>query len=118
MVKVRGPAFSVDAAGTLGDVLTYQRGFGKHRVTRKPGHRDANTAAQGVQREKFQEAIAYWHGLSVEEKAAYNALADPMQMTGYQYVVKQVLLGRLLYAPPEGGFGGGLVELTGVWLQG
>lgn len=118
MVKLRGPLFSIEARGTLGDVLTYQRGFGKHRVTRKPGHRDAGTEAQGLQREKFLEAVAGWHALSVEDKAAYNATADPMQMTGYQYYLKLCLTGVITPAPPDGGFAGGLLELAGVWLQG
>jgi hypothetical protein len=121
MAKVTGPLFSVDARGTLGDVLTYQKGFGRHRVTRKPGHRDAESGGQLSQRGKFLAAIAYWKALTAEAKAAYNAIADAMQMTGYQYVLKLHMLGRLgevPVVPPEGGFAGGLVELAGVWLQG
>jgi len=98
MAKVTGPLFSIDARGTLADVLSYQRGFGKHRVMRKPGHRDAETALQQTQRAKFEAAIAYWKALSAVEKAGYNVLADPMQMTGYQYVLKLHMLGRL--GPP------------------
>jgi len=121
MVKVSGPLFSIEARGTLGDVLTYQRGFGKHRVTRKPGHRDAGTEAQLGQRTQFQWAVAYWHTLTELQKAEYTAIANPMQMTGYQYVLKEYLTGRIEWVPPlppEGGFGGGLVELAGVWLSG
>lgn len=118
MVKVSGPLFSIEASGTLGDVLSYQRGWGKHRVTRKPGHRDAESAAQLTQREKFLEAVAYWHSLNSQEQAAYTAVAEGLQMTGYQYVLKEYLLGRIVWAPPEGGFGGGVLELTGVWLSG
>ena len=121
MVKVAGPLFSVEAQGTLGGVLTYQRGFGRHRVTVKPDHRDAGTDEQLSQREKFLAAVAYWKALTVEAKAAYNVIADPMQMTGYQYVLREHMLGRLepvVPEAPEGGFGGGLVELVGVWLSG
>ena len=121
MVKVVGPLFSIEAHGTLGDILSYQRGFGKHRVTVKPDHRDAETEAQLEQRTKFQTAVAYWHTLTPPQKAEYTATADPMQMTGYQYVLKLHMTGVLPGeepAGPEGGFGGGLMELAGAWLSG
>ena len=110
--------FSIEARGTLGNVLSYQRGFGKHRVTRKPDHRDAQSEAQLTQRAKFSVAVAYWHSRNSQEQAAYNAIADPMQMTGYQYVLKEYMLGRIVWEKPLGCFSGGLLELTGVWLRG
>ena len=46
MVKLGGPLMSTEAKGTLADVLTYQGGFGKHRVGKKPLHRDMQSIGQ------------------------------------------------------------------------
>jgi hypothetical protein len=121
MAKVTGPLLSMDARGTLGGVVTYQDGFGKHRVTRKPVHRDAGSATQLDQRALFLEAVAYWKALSAGQKADWNATANLLRMTGYQLVLKEYMLGRLVEEPPEapeGGFAGGLLGLSGVWLGG
>lgn len=93
MVKVKGPLHSQDARGTLGGVLSfqgYQRGV---RVERKPVHRDARSVAQEGQRAAFLEAVAYWKGLSAEEKAEFEERAGGLGMTGYNLCLREVLLG-------------------------
>lgn len=95
MVKVAGPLMSADAKGTLADVLTYQGGFGKHRVTRKPGHRDVQSSGQVTQRVVFLAARDEWSWLSAAEKAEYDEVGQSFQMTGYNYFLKEFLKGRI-----------------------
>jgi hypothetical protein len=92
--KVKGPLFSADAKGTLANIITFQGGFGGQRAQVKPGHRDAQSGAQLTQRAKFEEGRSFWHTLNEHEKEFYNFLANPMQMTGYDYCLAQVMIGE------------------------
>ena len=93
MTKLKGPLFSVGAHGTLGDVLTFQGGASGPHVGKVPRHRDAGSGGQLSQRALFLAAVANWNGLSAGAKAAYNAIAAGMRLTGYQYALKVFMLG-------------------------
>ena len=108
MVKLRGPLMSVDAKGTLGNTLTYQRGFGKNRATRVPKHRDMQSSKQLTQRFCFQAARDEWAWLSGAEKDDLSDEAEQFQMTGYNLFLRRYLKReypghhRLLIAMHEG----------------
>jgi hypothetical protein len=76
MVKVTGPAMSLDAHKTIGNTLTYQRRPSGHAVYFKnnPGHRTPTlaTPAQLEQRALIAEAIAAWDDLEPSERQAWN----------------------------------------------
>lgn len=95
MTKVAGPLLSVKAKGTLGNAITYQGGFGGHRVTKKPDHKDCGSAAQLAQRQKYRAACDYWNALNDHEKEMFDHLGNQHQMTGFNYCVREYLLGRL-----------------------
>lgn len=108
MPRVTGPLMSVDARGTLADVLTYQGGVAGYRVGKKPTHRNMRSGLQVAQREVFLAARDEWGWLTAEEKAAYAAAAHPLKMTGYNRFLKRFLQGeerrytRLLLPLQEG----------------
>ncbi len=66
MTRVRGPLFSISAAGTLGKSITYKKGvFGKIvRVYRRP--KISKTAGQQTVRWWFQRGVWTWQGKSGE----------------------------------------------------
>ena len=118
MPKVTGPLFSVDAKGTLADILTYQGGFGKHRAQKKPAHRDTFSAPQLIERLLFLEGRDHWSSLSTEDKATYNSLGHKQGMTGYNYVIKEFKKGRIrggcrLFPPMQEGQGTKVYDRSG-----
>ena len=81
MVKVTGPAMSLDAQKTIGNTLTYQRRPSGHAVYFKnnPGHRTPTvpSASQLAQRAYVAEAIAAWNALTPAEKQEWNDYIIP-----------------------------------------
>lgn len=95
MAKVRGPLFSVEAAGAFGDQILFRRGPAGVRVSR-PGVapksvRKKATAAQAEQRGYFKQAVAEWNALTDAGRAAVHAeaLALGLPMNGYSLWLKR-----------------------------
>ena len=87
MAKTTGPLFSVEAHGTIGNSISYQKGSGGNRVTIKPVHRDAQSAGQLSNRSTYQSGVAAWHNLHVHSKEFYNYLGEQLSMTGFNYAM-------------------------------
>lgn len=105
MVKVKGPLFSLGARGSLGKAISYRgQPFGA-QVEKKPKKRDFKSGSQLARRGLFLDAVAYWNGLSAEEKAEYNGLAAGLPMTGFNLCVRDYLMGviELGFDVEEGG---------------
>ena len=117
MVKLAGPLFSIEAQGTIGGAITYQKGFGKHRAMRVPTHRDAESAGQLTQRSLFLDAVAAWNALSAPEKAAYNTRAKFLQMTGYNLFVKEYIANPPVPVMEQVIFGGSIYNTSGTGVQ-
>lgn len=98
MAKVTGPGFSLDAAGTLGGAITFQKSMKGHRVGLVPTHKDAFSTGQSIHRVSFNQARSMWKALSAGSKASYNVEAESQQMTGYNLYIKKVLLGQIAAA--------------------
>jgi len=95
MPKVTGPLFSIAASGSLANAISYRKRPGYFQVEKKPVKRDLKSAAQLAHRSTFTSATSHWNSLSGASKAAYNALANPLRMTGYNYVIRSWLTGAL-----------------------
>jgi len=93
VVKVTGPLFSLGASGTLGKTISYRHQLFGDQVEKKPKKRDLKSVAQLTRRGLFQGAVAYWNGLSDEEKEAYKSLAAGLPMTGFNLCVRDYLVG-------------------------
>ncbi len=76
MVKIIGPALSLDGSGTLKNTMTFQGRPGGTVLTRyhKPGSRTPSHAseAQLAQRGRVAEAVEAWQALTPEQKAEYD----------------------------------------------
>jgi len=95
MPKLVGPLFSVQAHGTLGGCLTYQRQAkgGKvfpHKVPRIP-----QTEAQLAQRASVASCVSCWKGLSSADKVRFEEKARGLKRTGYHYFMENCLRGLL-----------------------
>jgi len=93
MVKLTGPALSLDASKSLGKLMTFQKRPSGHAVYFKSRPGDISplfpTAPQVVQRALIAEAVAAWKALSAAEKASWevSAKAASYQGTGYHYYI-------------------------------
>jgi len=92
MAKLLAPLFSFIAKGTIAKLVTFDR-YAKTNIARIiPAHKDAKTAAQQLQRTKFQEAVEEWYLMTPEEKAAYETEGTKHHMTGYAWFMRAFLL--------------------------
>jgi len=92
MAKPLAPLFSFIAKGTIGKLITFDR-YAKTNIARIiPTHKDAKTAAQQLQRTKFQEAAEEWYLMTPAEKAAYETEGTKHHMTGYAWFMRAFLL--------------------------
>jgi hypothetical protein len=72
MAKVKGPLFSLDAHGTLGRTIIYQRSPSGVRVFPHFVPYDPKTAAQLNIRQYIRLGVYYWHSLPAEYVQQWN----------------------------------------------
>lgn len=103
MTKLKSPLFSFEGHGKLGDIVL------RHRdsldiAEKKPEVKDAQSAGQLSWRTMFEKCALMWHALSAVEKAAWEAAARPLHMTGYAFWQSQCLRPNPgIYLPLAGG---------------
>lgn len=73
MAQVRGPLFSLNAAGTFGGTLTFQGRAGTTAVFLPKSPYDPKSTAQLAHREYIKQGIGYWKGLPAPYRALWNA---------------------------------------------
>lgn len=78
MVKVYGPAFSLDASGSLADALTFSKWKGRNYVRERVVPSNPKSGAQMGRRAMFTFLAQNWAGLSVAEQATWQDLADEL----------------------------------------
>lgn len=76
MSKLKQPLLSLDAKGTLGGALTFQRSRSPGIVRTKPVPAYTRTLAQQYQRWDYQDAGYYWQTLTQTQKDAYRSYAS------------------------------------------
>lgn len=103
MPKLTGPLFSVEARGTLGNALTFKKGKEGQRVEKVPRPRDRKSVAQVAQRDLFVEAVLYWHSLGMSQRDYAEVKGDALRITGYNYVIREYLRGRMIPGEIEAG---------------
>jgi hypothetical protein len=89
MAKVQGPAFSVLATGTIGNILTFQRRPGGIAAIKKPIPTDHRTTDQAACRELMYSARNAWSALSQENKSYWDTQALAIGgLSGYNLFIK------------------------------
>ncbi|MBA7588758.1 hypothetical protein ES708_30826 [subsurface metagenome] len=99
MAKPKKPLLSLAARGTIADSLTFQK-RGRRTIAReKPIPKDPRSEAQLAQRDRYKEAVASWHSLTLEEKEAWRGVCPGL--TAYQCFMRAELLKVAPPPPPE-----------------
>lgn len=83
MATTKGPAISTDAAGTIADVLTFQKWKGRLYVRSKPAPRDPRTGPQLGTRAMFAFLSKSWADLAAGSKATYADLASAADISPF-----------------------------------
>jgi len=113
MGKTKKPLLSLDAHGTLGDIITYQKRGRGSIVRKKPIPADPKSLAQLSWRHMYQKAVALWHALSGAEKQEWETLARPKHMTGFAWFMSQCLRPNPgIYLPLQGGTMSGAIDMA------
>ena len=104
MAKTKGPLFSLEARGTVGGLLTYQKVFGINRVGIKNIPTDGGTPAQLANRLVYGQAVTAWRDMSEEEQQSYDDSVKNLElhMTGFNFFLQEyfyVMLNPI--TPPE-----------------
>ena len=100
MPKVKNPLFSIDARGTINDLLTFTSINGKSIVK---GNRllpnntfsfdvkkyFSQTVSQQVVRSAFKETLGAWGDLTLEQKTVYKERAKSLNNTGVGLFVQE-----------------------------
>lgn len=83
MVKLAGPALSLDASGTIGGLLTFSKWKGRPYVrTRVIPHNPKSDAQHGI-RSMMKFLAQAWAGLSANDKATWEAAADAKKISPF-----------------------------------
>ena len=89
MAKVEGPAFSIAAHGTIGNILTYQKRRGTTAAIRKPIPTDNKTPTQLANRALMKSAREQWTLLPLPQKTTWNNLAaTQIGVSGYNLFIQ------------------------------
>lgn len=85
MAKLTLPLLSLEARGSLGGVLSFDKRSGQHRVRAKPTPTDPHSLAQIYQRWLYQDYIFWWHELTPTQKQQWESDARRLRITGFNY---------------------------------
>lgn len=97
MARVRNPLFSQSAHGKYSPSLVYRRDARGHVVTKRSAPGSVNpfvpSAAQLSNRALYGSAVESWRALSQPERDAYDVLASGLPLSGWNYYLREVILG-------------------------
>ena len=126
MVKTKGPLFSLEAHGKLGNVLNYSKKKSGSQVREFHYPKKKVTGAQWTQRHIIGMITARWQTLTDEEKATYvtsgKALSPPI--TGFNYFVRvaqadlKTHIGLVAYYPMNETTGATVFDASGQGYDG
>jgi hypothetical protein len=74
MAKLTGPLLSVNAHGTVADVLTFSKRSSGNQVRYQRAQKDYENAARKIARDAFRNALLLWNALTAAEKAYWNEI--------------------------------------------
>lgn len=121
MAKTKGPLLSLDAHGTLADLLTYssKRSGSQVRLYNKP--LKPASAKQRGQRRLTEFLVAQWQNMSAGDKATWeaNAAKSGLNLEGYHYFLREAQRNLYLHTGLVGYWhcneivGGKVLDLSG-----
>jgi hypothetical protein len=101
MSKLRGPLFSIDAKGKLGNALVYSSNKNIKRASKHFTPRNPRTILQQDNRSIMRYAVWSWQTLTDDQKESYTQSAKNLglKMSGYNYYL-QTYIAAYKEAPP------------------
>ncbi|MEE9572503.1 MAG: hypothetical protein V3W20_05620 [Candidatus Neomarinimicrobiota bacterium] len=94
MAKVLSPLFSLDASGSIGNLLTYTESKDTKIVKLFHVSPDADTSAQQIQRQKYIDGVEVWNSLDPAMKQIFESLAEGQALTGFNFFMSEYLNGN------------------------
>jgi len=91
MAKVKGPLFSFEASGKIGDALVYSKWKGAYYVRQHFIPANPQSDAQVYVRGCMANANTEWDAKDEEGKAAYDTLAEGTGMSGFNLYVQEYM---------------------------
>jgi len=88
MVKVFGPAMSLDASGSLANTITFSKWKGRNYVRERVIPSNPKSGAQTGRRAMFKFLTQNWAALSVSDKATWQTLADELVASPFNAYIK------------------------------
>lgn len=88
MVKVHGPAFSLDASGTIGNAITFSKWKGRHYIRERIVPANPKSGLQVGFRAMFKFLAENWAGVHANQQASYETLADSMAVSPFNGYVR------------------------------
>ena len=103
MAKVRGPLYSIDARGVIGDAMVFGGWKGIPWVREQFYPQQPRTADQVAQRTIFTAGVEKWHGLSSEQQADWQRAIERKgyTMSGFNYFVSEYIKSMRLGQEPS-----------------
>lgn len=83
MVKLGGPAMSLDASGTIGGILTFSKWKGRPYVRTRVVPTNPKTAAQSGVRCNMKFLAQAWAALAAPAKASWDDAADARKISAF-----------------------------------
>lgn len=92
MVKLKGPSLSIDASGSLADILTFSTSKGRAYVKHKPTPDQPRSGNQVSMRAMMQFLSQQWQNLTAGNQATWaDAYPDP-SLSNYNAFIKHNLI--------------------------
>lgn len=101
MVKVFGPALSLDASGTIGDAIVFSKWKGRHYVRERIIPSNPRSGLQVGFRSMFQFIAQNWAGVHASNQASYDDLADSLAVSPFNAYVRNNQRRWRNYRPPS-----------------
>lgn len=83
MVKVFGPALSLDASGTIGNAITFSKWKGRHYIRERIIPANPKSALQISMRSSFAFLSQRWNALTTVQKQSWDSLGDSIAVSPF-----------------------------------
>jgi len=92
MVKVSGPCLSLEASGSVGKAITFQKGLKSRTVRKCPVKKPTRTPGQETVRTVFSKAVTYWHALLTSQQTLWKEFIDGDGNSSFQAFMHQWII--------------------------
>lgn len=83
MARVKGPLFSLDASGQVGEAIVYSQWKGINYVREYEIPSNPNTAGQINVRTAWSLLVSAWQALAPADQLAWDEYAEAFKMSGF-----------------------------------